>query len=119
MPSSVEFAAELIITAELNSARSTAKKTPAIAASFTAALFGGLCAERDASAHGTNTSCAMAMRQKADVQPGTPDHRTNSADHPIAKTPSASTAYARGRLMPAGLAAVLTRARARAPAPAT
>jgi hypothetical protein len=31
------------------------------------------------------------MRQNADVQPGTPDQRTKSADQPMAKTPIART----------------------------
>src|SRR6476620_6211273 len=93
VPRSVAFAAELIITAELNSARSAAKNTPAMIASRTAARLGCLpeC-RREASAHGTNTSCASAMRQNAEVHPGTADQRTNSADHPIAKTPTASAA---------------------------
>jgi hypothetical protein len=36
----------------------------------------------------------MAMRQKADVQPGTADQRTKSADQPMANTPRARTRYA-------------------------
>src|SRR4051812_32987927 len=92
VPSRVEFAAELIITAVLNSARSMAKKTPAYTASRTAAGPGLGILLLTASAHGTNTTCASVIRQNADVHPGTPDQRTNSADHPMANTPSARTA---------------------------
>jgi hypothetical protein len=46
------------------------------------------------SAKGTNTSWAIVIRQKADVQPGTPDQRTKRADHPMANTPRPRIAYA-------------------------
>ena len=95
---SVEFAAELIITALLNSARSHAKNTPAITANLMASGLGGI-GRRDAKANGTKISCANARRQNADVQPGSPDHRAKRADQPMANTPSASTAYARVLLM--------------------
>jgi hypothetical protein len=36
----------------------------------------------------------MAMRQKAEVQPGTADQRTKIADQPMANTPSARAKYA-------------------------
>jgi len=69
---------------------------------YLTALIGGAavpCRAREPSAQGTKTSWAMVMRQKADVQPGTADQRTNSADQPMANTPSARTRYALAWLM--------------------